>query len=109
MAEKKGFLVILSPTFADGQYNQALFLTAGGRLVNLGCAQGNPSFVMPNSFTNQCLAQLDLTTHRAEYRPSVYRLPKRLDEEAGVLHWCSGGQLIQAGSLPVLIRRSNIG
>jgi adenosylhomocysteinase len=63
-----------------------IFLLAEGRLVNLGCATGHPSFVMSNSFTNQCLAQIDLWSHREEYRPGVYRLPKRLDEEVARLH-----------------------
>ena len=63
-----------------------ILVLAEGRLVNLGCAEGHPSFVMSNSFTNQCLAQLDLWTHRAEYKPAVYRLPKRLDEEVARLH-----------------------
>jgi adenosylhomocysteinase len=64
----------------------SIYLLAEGRLVNLGCAEGHPSFVMSNSFTNQCLAQIDLWTHRAEYKPAVYRLPKRLDEEVARLH-----------------------
>jgi adenosylhomocysteinase len=66
--------------------NRSIYLLAEGRLVNLGCAEGHPSFVMSNSFTNQCLAQLDLWQHRAEYKPAVYRLPKRLDEEVARLH-----------------------
>ncbi len=61
-------------------------MLAEGRLVNLGCAEGHPSFVMSNSFTNQCLAQLDLWEHRETYKPAVYRLPKRLDEEVARLH-----------------------
>jgi adenosylhomocysteinase len=65
---------------------RSLYLLAEGRLVNLGCAEGHPSFVMSNSFTNQCLAQLDLWSHRSEYKPAVYRLPKRLDEEVARLH-----------------------
>ncbi len=65
---------------------RSIYLLAEGRLVNLGCAEGHPSFVMSNSFTNQCLAQLDLWSHRAEYKPAVYRLPKRLDEEVARLH-----------------------
>jgi adenosylhomocysteinase len=65
---------------------RSIYLLAEGRLVNLGCAEGHPSFVMSNSFTNQCLAQIDLWMHRAEYKPSVYRLPKRLDEEVARLH-----------------------
>jgi adenosylhomocysteinase len=66
--------------------NRSLYLLAEGRLVNLGCAEGHPSFVMSNSFTNQCLAQLELWSHRAEYKPAVYRLPKKLDEEVARLH-----------------------
>ena len=65
---------------------RSIYLLAEGRLVNLGCAEGHPSFVMSNSFTNQCLAQMDLWSHRAEYKPAVYRLPKRLDEEVARLH-----------------------
>ncbi len=69
--------------FPDGRQ---MFLLAEGRLVNLGCAQGHPSFVMSNSFTNQVLAQIDLWEHRDTYKPAVYRLPKRLDEEVARLH-----------------------
>ncbi|MCX5748926.1 MAG: adenosylhomocysteinase [Candidatus Saganbacteria bacterium] len=61
-------------------------LLAEGRLVNLGCATGHPSFVMSNSFTNQVLAQLDLWKNRDKYKPGVYRLPKYLDEEVARLH-----------------------
>jgi adenosylhomocysteinase len=64
----------------------SIYLLAEGRLVNLGCAEGHPSFVMSNSFTNQILAQLDLWEHRAEYKPEVYRLSKKLDEEVARLH-----------------------
>ncbi|HSW39160.1 MAG TPA: adenosylhomocysteinase [Acidobacteriota bacterium] len=66
--------------------NRSIYLLAEGRLVNLGCAEGHPSFVMSNSFTNQVLAQLDLWEHRSEYKPAVYRLPKKLDEEVARLH-----------------------
>jgi adenosylhomocysteinase len=67
--------------FPDGH---CIYVLAEGRLVNLGCATGHPSFVMSNSFTNQCLAQLDLWTNR---RPiGVYVLPKKLDEEVAMLH-----------------------
>src|SRR5512143_598314 len=66
--------------------DRSIYLLAEGRLVNLGCAEGHPSFVMSNSFTNQVLAQLDLWSHRAEYKPAVYRLPKKLDEEVARLH-----------------------
>jgi adenosylhomocysteinase len=69
--------------FPDGH---EMFLLAEGRLVNLGCAQGHPSFVMSNSFTNQVLAQLDLWQNRDKYKPEVYRLPKKLDEEVARLH-----------------------
>jgi len=65
---------------------RALFVLAEGRLVNLGCAHGHPSFVMSNSFTNQTLAQIDLWKHREVYKPGVYRLPKHLDEEVARLH-----------------------
>ncbi|MFT4071111.1 MAG: adenosylhomocysteinase [Dysgonamonadaceae bacterium] len=68
-------------TFPDGH---SIFLLAEGRLVNLGCATGHPSFVMSNSFTNQTLAQLDLWKN--EYEVGVYRLPKYLDEEVARLH-----------------------
>ena len=63
-----------------------VFLLAEGRLVNLGCATGHPSFVMSNSFSNQTLAQLDLWRNRDEYKPGVYILPKILDEEVARLH-----------------------
>ncbi len=67
--------------FDDGH---AIFLLAEGRLVNLGCATGHPSFVMSNSFTNQSLAQLELWQN--DYDIDVYRLPKKLDEEVARLH-----------------------
>lgn len=67
--------------FAEGN---AIFLLAEGRLVNLGCATGHPSFVMSNSFSNQTLAQLDLWKNN--YETGVYRLPKKLDEEVARLH-----------------------
>ena len=68
-------------TFEDGH---SIFILAEGRLVNLGCATGHPSFVMSNSFTNQCLAQLELWEKELEV--GVYRLPKQLDEEVARLH-----------------------
>ena len=68
-------------TFTNGN---AIFLLAEGRLVNLGCATGHPSFVMSNSFTNQTLAQIDLRQNN--YKPGVYRLSKKLDEEVARLH-----------------------
>jgi adenosylhomocysteinase len=69
--------------FPDGR---EIFLLAEGRLVNLGCATGHPSFVMSNSFTNQVLAQLDLWEKRDSYEKKVYTLSKRLDEEVARLH-----------------------
>jgi adenosylhomocysteinase len=65
---------------------RTIYLLAEGRLVNLGCATGHPSFVMSNSFTNQCLAQLDLWQNRDTNKVGVYRLPKKLDEEVARLH-----------------------
>jgi len=70
-------------TFKDGR---AIFLLAEGRLVNLGCATGHPSFVMSNSFSNQTLAQIDLWANQATYTAKVYILPKKLDEEVARLH-----------------------
>ena len=70
-------------TFPNGR---SIYLLAEGRLVNLGCATGHPSFVMSNSFTNQSLAQLDLWRNRDKYAVGVYRLPKHLDEEVARLH-----------------------
>ncbi len=64
----------------------AIFMLAEGRLVNLGCATGHPSFVMSNSFTNQTLAQIDLWKNRDKYDIDVFRLPKHLDEEVARLH-----------------------
>ncbi|MEE7546932.1 adenosylhomocysteinase [Xanthomonas sp. Kuri4-1] len=64
----------------------AIFLLADGRLVNLGCATGHPSFVMSNSFANQTLAQIDLWEKRDSYEKKVYILPKHLDEEVARLH-----------------------
>ncbi len=71
---------------ADGQPTHDMFLLAEGRLVNLGCATGHPSFVMSNSFSNQTLAQIDLWANRDTYEKTVYRLPKHLDEEVARLH-----------------------
>ena len=67
--------------FEDGR---SIFILAEGRLVNLGCATGHPSFVMSNSFTNQTLAQLELW--QKDLAVDVYRLPKHLDEEVARLH-----------------------
>jgi adenosylhomocysteinase len=63
-----------------------IIVLAEGRLVNLGCATGHPSFVMSNSFTNQTLAQLELWTNTAKYEKKVYTLPKHLDEKVAMLH-----------------------
>lgn len=63
-----------------------IFVLAEGRLVNLGCATGHPSFVMSNSFSNQTLAQIDLWKNKDKYEPKVYILPKKLDEEVARLH-----------------------
>ena len=70
-------------TFANGRN---MYLLAEGRLVNLGCAHGHPSFVMSNSFSNQTLAQIDLWANKDTYEKTVYRLPKKLDEEVARLH-----------------------
>ena len=63
-----------------------IIILAEGRLVNLGCATGHPSFVMSNSFTNQTLAQIELRTHPERYEKKVYMLPKHLDEKVARLH-----------------------
>jgi adenosylhomocysteinase len=70
-------------TFPAGK---SIFVLAEGRLVNLGCATGHPSFVMSNSFSNQTLAALDLWKNKDSYKPGVYILPKKLDEEVARLH-----------------------
>jgi adenosylhomocysteinase len=70
-------------TFPSGR---SIVLLARGRLCNLGCATGHPSFVMSNSFTNQVLAQMELYTKQGQYKPGVYVLPKKLDEEVARLH-----------------------
>ncbi len=69
--------------FPDGK---RIILLAQGRLVNLGCATGHPSFVMSASFTNQTLAQIELWTNPGKYEPKVYTLPKKLDEKVAALH-----------------------
>jgi len=70
-------------TFANGK---SIYILAEGRLVNLGCANGHPAFVMSNSFSNQTLAQIDLWKNKETYEKTVYRLPKKLDEEVAALH-----------------------
>jgi len=69
--------------FPDGK---RLIVLAEGRLVNLGCATGHPSFVMSNSFTNQVLAQIELWDHHERYEKKVYVLPKHLDEKVARMH-----------------------
>jgi adenosylhomocysteinase len=69
--------------FADGH---SVMILAEGRLLNLGCATGHPSFVMSTSFTNQVLAQIELATNREQYQKQVYVLPKKLDEQVARLH-----------------------
>jgi adenosylhomocysteinase len=69
--------------FPDGH---RIILLAEGRLVNLGCGTGHPSFVMSNSFTNQVMAQIELYGHGDRYRNEVYVLPKHLDEKVAALH-----------------------
>ncbi|MEM7073216.1 MAG: adenosylhomocysteinase, partial [Pseudomonadota bacterium] len=75
-------------TFPDGK---RLILLAEGRLVNLGCATGHPSFVMSASFTNQVLAQLELWNHNDKYECKVYTLPRHLDEKVASLHLAKVG------------------
>ena len=70
-------------TFPDGH---AVLVLAEGRLLNLGCATGHPSFVMSNSFTNQVIAQVELAQNAAKYEKKVYTLPKHLDEKVARLH-----------------------
>ena len=69
-----------------GQLSRDIIVLAEGRLVNLGCATGHPSFVMSCSFTNQVLAQMELWNHGEKYENKLYTLPKRLDEEVASLH-----------------------
>jgi adenosylhomocysteinase len=69
--------------FPDGK---KLILLAQGRLMNLGCANGHPSFVMSCSFTNQVLAQIELWQHHEHYPIAVHRLPKKIDEQVARLH-----------------------
>jgi adenosylhomocysteinase len=74
--------------FPDGK---RIIMLAEGRLVNLGCATGHPSFVMSASFTNQTLAQLELWANQGKYDKKVYTLPKRLDEKVAALHLAKVG------------------
>ena len=75
-------------TFPD---NKRLIVLAKGRLVNLGCATGHPSFVMSASFTNQVLAQIELWNNAKSYSKKVYILPKHLDEKVATLHLAKVG------------------
>jgi adenosylhomocysteinase len=80
-------------TFADGH---SVLILAEGRLLNLGCATGHPSFVMSNSFTNQVIAQVELATNNKKYEKKVYVLPKHLDEKVARLHLAKiGAKLTQ--------------
>ena len=72
-----------------------IIILAEGRLVNLGCAMGHPSFVMSNSFTNQTLAQLELWQNAANYKNEVYVLPKILDEKVAYLHLAHVGAKLE--------------
>jgi adenosylhomocysteinase len=72
-----------------------IIVLAEGRLVNLGCAMGHPSFVMSNSFTNQVLAQLELWTNGDQYENKVYVLPKHLDEMVAMLHLSKLGAVLE--------------
>ena len=69
--------------FPDGH---SVIVLAEGRLMNLGCATGHPSFVMSNSFSNQVIAQIELYGHTDFYEKQVYTLPKHLDEKVAMLH-----------------------
>ena len=71
-------------TFPDG--HAVIIVLAEGRLLNLGCATGHPSFVMSNSFTNQVMAQIELFNNSTNYENKVYTLPKTLDERVAHLH-----------------------
>ncbi len=72
-----------------------MIVLAEGRLVNLGCATGHPSFVMSNSFSNQTLAQLELWNNHAAYENKVYVLPKHLDEKVARLHLAKVGAQLE--------------
>jgi adenosylhomocysteinase len=74
------------PDAEGGADGHSIIVLAEGRLLNLGCATGHPSFVMSNSFTNQVIAQVELFTHNDFYEKKVYVLPKHLDEKVARLH-----------------------
>src|SRR5207253_13527 len=85
-------------TFPDGH---SVLILAEGRLLNLGCATGHPSFVMSNSFTNQTIAQIELATNNSKYERKVYVLPKHLDEKVARLHLDKlGARLTKLTKLP---------
>ncbi len=77
---------IIFPATEEHPEGKRIILLAEGRLVNLGCATGHPSFVMSNSFTNQTLAQMEIWNRGEQYKNEVYTLPKKLDEEVARLH-----------------------
>ncbi len=87
-ADKTATKLNIKPQVDKYRFNDGheIFVLAEGRLVNLGCATGHPSFVMSNSFANQTLAQIDLWKNKDEYKVNVYTLPKKLDEEVARLH-----------------------
>ena len=95
--EAKGTLINIRPQVDRYVFNdtgRGIILLASGRLLNLGCAKGHPSFVMSCSFTNQCLAQIELWTARGKYNKDVYLLPKELDEKVARMHLPAlGGKL----------------
>jgi adenosylhomocysteinase len=80
--------VIIKPQFDEWVFpdGHSVLVLAEGRLLNLGCATGHPSFVMSSSFTNQVLAQLELSSNKGTYKNEVYVLPKKLDEMVARLH-----------------------
>ncbi|MCA1732095.1 MAG: adenosylhomocysteinase, partial [Acidobacteria bacterium] len=80
--------VNIKPQYDEFQFpdGHSVLILAEGRLMNLGCATGHPSFVMSSSFTNQVLAQLDLWENGKNYEKNVFVLPKKLDEEVARLH-----------------------
>ncbi|NBD38002.1 MAG: adenosylhomocysteinase [Verrucomicrobia bacterium] len=88
MNDKQAKRVNIKPQVDQFEFpnGNSIYLLAEGRLVNLGCATGHPSFVMSNSFTNQVLAQVELWKNVEQYTPGVYILPKHLDEEVARLH-----------------------
>ncbi len=88
LEESEAIMTNIKPQVDRFQFpaGNSIYLLASGRLVNLGCATGHPSFVMSNSFANQTLAQIDLWKNKDSYEKKVYTLPKHLDEEVARLH-----------------------